>query len=99
MHRFVHRLSIVLALAACAILQQAQTVAHAATLRTVALSGQQAPGTPDGVVFGGFFEPPVLNDAGQTAFLADGYGVWSEGSGSLALTARVGDHAPARLTA
>ena len=46
----------------------------------------------------------ALNNAGQTAFVAelsgsgvDGYnddGIWSEGSGSLALVARSGDHAP-----
>ena len=46
----------------------------------------------------------MLNDAGQTAFSADltgsgvdstnDAGIWSEGSGSLALVARSGDHAP-----
>jgi hypothetical protein len=101
MHRFAHRLSIVLALAACAILQQAQTVAHAATLRTVALSGQQAPGKPDGTTFTSFlpFSPLVLNDAGQTAFWARtsdsifSSGIWSEGAGSLNLVAEPGQQA------
>ena len=51
-----------------------------------------------------FASSPVLNDAGQTAFCADltgsgvdstnDAGIWSEGSGSLALVARSGDHAP-----
>ena len=89
--------------------------AHAAALRTVALSGQQVPGTDPGVIydsfgayydslFGAFFRGPVLNDAGQTAFRADltgsgvsstnNQGVWSEGSGSLALVARTGSQAP-----
>jgi hypothetical protein len=83
------------------------STAHAATLRTVALSGHQAPGAPSGVNFSSFLNllaPPALNDAGQTAFLAslsgggvdssnDG-GLWSEGSGSLALVAREGSQAP-----
>jgi hypothetical protein len=85
----------------------APMIAHAATLRTVALSGQQAPGTPDGVNFSMPISStvhPVLNDAGQTAFKAtltgsgvdstNNFGIWSEGSGSLALVAREGDHAP-----
>jgi len=73
------------------------TSAYAGTLRTVALSGQQVPSAPDGTVFGGFSETPVLNDAGQTAFLGGstvGYGVWSEGSGSLELVAAQGQQAP-----
>ncbi len=67
-------------------------------LRTVALVGDQAPGASSGINFSAFL-PPVLNDAGQTAFLAglsgsaaDGGGVngiWSEGSGELKLVARV----------
>jgi hypothetical protein len=82
------------------------SAAHAATVRTVALSGQQAPGTSSGVNYGGFstFFSPVLNDAGQTAFQGGltgsgvdsttNTGIWSEGSGSVALVARTGDHAP-----
>jgi hypothetical protein len=79
------------------------TAAHAATLRTVALSGQPAPGAPNGISYG-TFRAPVLNDVGQTAFHAtligsgvdstNYYGLWSEGSGSLALVARSGSHAP-----
>jgi hypothetical protein len=56
--------------------------AHAAALRTVALTGQSAPGTAGGITFetfGSFIHPqdqyiyggPVLNDAGQIAFRAD----------------------------
>ena len=88
---------------------------HAAALRTVALTGQQAPGTTGGVIyesFGALYDSfagailswPVLNDAGQTAFRANltgsgvdstnNHGVWSEGSGSLALVARTGSQAP-----
>lgn len=65
-------------------------VAHAAAQRTVALTGQHAPGTSSGVMYSGFgayydslagvwFRGPVLNDAGQTAFRADviGSGVGS----------------------
>jgi hypothetical protein len=90
-------------------------VAHSATLRTVALSGQPAPGTPGGVSYssldsyyaGGPFQivrGPVLNDVGRTAFRAhltgagvdatNNQGIWSEGSGSLALVARTGSAAP-----
>jgi len=84
--RFALRLSVIVTLALSSALQQAQTVTHAATLRTVALSGV----TP-GVGFG--YEPPVLNDAGQVAF-TNSFEIWSEGSGSLTRVARVGDHAP-----
>jgi hypothetical protein len=90
-------------------------VAHAAELRTVALTGQSAPGTAGGVTyesFGSYLHPQyfygyggaVLNDAGQVAFRAnlagDGVdstnnqGVWSEGSGNLAVVARTGSQAP-----
>ena len=76
------------------------------SLVLVAREGSQAPGVPSGVnfnLFVGYFAP-ALNNAGQTAFKAsligDGVvstnneGIWSEGSGSLALVARAGDHAP-----
>ncbi len=73
-------------------------------MRTVALSSQQAPGTPSGVNYTGALGSPALNDAGQTAFTANltgsgvdstnSRGVWSEGSGSLALVARSGSQAP-----
>ena len=83
------------------------------TLALVARSGSQAPGTPNGVNFGFVpnftFIPPVLNDAGQTAFLAgltgsgvdstNNRGIWSEGSGSLTMVARGGIQHPVRPAA
>ena len=72
-----------------------------AALRTVALSGNAAPGTSD--KFAGFFGTPALNNAGQTAFIgvlsgsAAGFaiGIWSEGGGSgLALVAPERNTAP-----
>ncbi len=84
--------------------------ATAGTLRTVALSGTHAPGTPAGVNFSNFnfsrfIITPVLNNAGQTAFSGsltgpgvdstNERGIWSEGGGSgLALVARSGNQAP-----
>jgi hypothetical protein len=87
-----------------------QTAVDGASFRTVALTGQHAPGTPDGVNFrtvpnvtlmGRYV---MLNDAGQTAFIAvlsgsgvdamNDTGIWSEGSGSLALVAREGSQQP-----
>jgi hypothetical protein len=73
-------------------------------LRTVALSGQPAPGA-SGAVFGAFTEAPTLNELGQVAFVNileraasvgefNDHGAWSEGSGSLALVAREDDPAP-----
>ena len=61
-------------------------------IRTVALSGQSAPG-------GGVFsacDSPVINDAGHTAFYATAgvQGLWSEGSGSLLPIVEIGDPAP-----
>ena len=75
------------------------------SLALVARSGSQAPGTPSGVNFdAASIRSPVLNDAGQTAFRAgltgsgvdstNNQGIWSEGSGSLALVARSGSQAP-----
>src|SRR5262245_28410835 len=94
----------------------AVAAAYAAGLRTVALTGQPAPGTLSGVSFNTFdahifqgppiplFRGPVLNDAGHVAFRANltgsgvnslnNQGVWSEGSGNLALVARTGSPAP-----
>jgi hypothetical protein len=76
-------------------------------LDLVAREGSQAPGIPSGGLFDSFgFSSPVINDAGQTAFRADlrsgaggvtinnNSGVWSEGTGALALVAREGDQAP-----
>jgi len=74
-----------------------------AELRTVALSGQRAPGTPVGTNYWFFNDPPVLNIAGLTAFEAHltdsdannlGEGLWSEGSGTLRLVARERSQAP-----
>lgn len=91
-------------------------VLAAPALRTVALSGQSAPGTANGVIFGNFIpvrlgdflRGPVVNDVGQAAFrgFLNGTGVtdsnnqaiWSEGSGTLALVARAGSHAPGTPT-
>lgn len=74
------------------------------SLRLVARYGTPAPGMPNGVVFSLSFSDPVLNLSGQTAFSAvlsgpginssNAYSIWSEGSGTLALVARTGDHAP-----
>jgi hypothetical protein len=78
--------------------------AIAGPLRIVTLAGP-APGAGAGVNFSGIFGPPVLNNTGQTAFSADltgtgvtsgnNTGIWSEGSGTLALVAREGSPAPA----
>jgi hypothetical protein len=72
-------------------------------LALVVRNGNQAPGTPPGVTFN-FFLGLGFNDAGQSAFSAsllgngvdstNNFGVWSAGSGSLSLLARMGDHAP-----
>jgi hypothetical protein len=112
-HRPAHRLLIVVAIALGTAFQQASS--HAAALRTVALTGQQAPGTAGGVTYDTFdahltgysvfvFRGPVLNDSGQVAFRANlsgsgvgatnKVGVWSEGSGNLGLVARTGSAAP-----
>ncbi len=73
----------------------------APAVRTVALSGQQAPGTLAGEYFQFFLQSPAINNAGQTAFRANvgtRVGAWSEGSGALAIVARVGDPVPALPT-
>jgi hypothetical protein len=68
------------------------------SLALVALQGDPAPGTPAGMNFGAFnFHDPVLNDAGQIAFIesgAQGNGLWLGSSGNLELVARTGDQAP-----
>jgi hypothetical protein len=93
----------IVALLSIAYFAAAQETAAAATLRTVALTGQQAPGTLSGVAYASL-STPVLNAAGRTAFAAtvsgndvdstNNLGIWSEGSGSLALVAREGSQAP-----
>jgi len=82
------------------------SAASAANLRTVALTGTQAPGTPDGVTFSQliFTGDAILNAAGQLAFegrlAGDGVdstndaGIWSENSGSLRLVALKGNPVP-----
>jgi hypothetical protein len=48
----------------------AHPLSAATASRTVALSGQPAPGEPAGTVYRYINDPPTLNDAGQTAFRA-----------------------------
>jgi hypothetical protein len=72
-------------------------------VRTVALSGQPAPGTSGDVYYHDFLYP-LLNAAGEVAFRAvlggsgvtstNNGGIWSEGSGNLELVARKGSQAP-----
>ncbi len=70
----------------------------AGSLALVVRKGDQAPGMPNDVRFEFLNPGVVLNDNGQTAFLAEItgslYSLWSEGSGSLALVARTGSSAP-----
>ena len=79
-------------------------------VRTVALSGLQAPGTAAGIVFSKFGFGGrcfVFNNRGQVAFYgvlsgsgttqSNNHGTWTEGRGSgLALLARAGDQSPGR---
>jgi len=67
-----------------------------AALRTVTLTGQQAPGAPAGSTFISLshnvlpFLGPALNNAGHTAFSASAgsmRGIWSDASGSLSSVA------------
>jgi hypothetical protein len=78
------------------------------SLALVVREGDHPPGMPSGVTFGAFGENSsvlALNNASQIAFRApltgtgvvpfvNDAGIWSEGSGSLALVARTGDPAP-----
>jgi len=86
----------------------APLVGSAASVRTVAWSGEHAPGTAEGVFFD--LDRPFettrvsLNSSGQVAFFAtlagsgvdatNDIGVWSEDSGALELVARTGNAAP-----
>jgi hypothetical protein len=85
------------------------TSLKAAAVRTVALTGQQVPGLPNGVTFGSFSvgsggNGVVLNNVGQTAFdsflsgagvdVTNNRAIWSEEDGSLGLVARTGDQPP-----
>jgi len=74
---------------------------HAAVLRTVALSENPAPVTEPGAVYNFIFEPPLLNNSGQTAFRAgfasptfSSLGIFSEGSGGINLVAQIGGMSP-----
>jgi hypothetical protein len=92
---------------AALLIMLATTSAEAApiTYNTIALSGQQAPGTTSGVNYSSFGNS-LINGAGQTAFsgfllqgtagvtTSNDQGIWSEGSGTLALLAREGNVAP-----
>jgi hypothetical protein len=72
-------------------------------IRTIALTGQQAPDAPTGAQFQ-YFVLPQLNNAGDTAFQAglvgggvddtNAAGIWSDSSGSWRVIARQGSHAP-----
>jgi uncharacterized cupin superfamily protein len=75
----------------------------AVALRTVALSGQPAPGAPAGTNFRHFNDPPVINSLGHTGFkgaLTDGSmanlgnGIWFESNGTIQLVAGVGVQGP-----
>ncbi|MBA3482524.1 MAG: hypothetical protein H0T51_11975 [Pirellulales bacterium] len=66
-------------------------------LHLVARQGDLAPGASGGARFE-YFSRPLINAAGQTAFLASygngGWGLFSEGGGSLHLVAERGAQAP-----
>lgn len=74
------------------------------TLTLVARGGHAAPGTGPGVAFKRVFAASGFNNAGQLAFYAtltgsgvdtnNDSGIWSQGSGALALVARAGTAAP-----
>jgi hypothetical protein len=69
-------------------------------LQYLARSGTQAPGAPEGALFDTIFRPPVINDSGETAFVATTRGVvvsgiWrSSTSGALSAVALSGTQAP-----
>jgi hypothetical protein len=97
-------MSMTRAVMGCCLLLASTVMAYAdVSVRTIALSGTQALGTPAGTEFLGFTEP-TINNAGQVAFKGIlqtevpspiwNYGIWSEGSGSLALLAAEGMQAP-----
>ncbi len=78
----------------------------AGSLTPVAMSGDQAPGTPAGADFTAFGSP-ALNDSGRAAFVGalwpgsggvisqvNDQGIWSQSPGGLALVARAGSQAP-----
>ncbi|WP_145289910.1 DUF7453 family protein [Pirellulimonas nuda] len=83
---------------------QAIVLQSGAALGLVALTGDAAPGAGPGVRFGALRYDPVLNDLGQTAFLAElagagvdganSFAIFSQSNGPLAMVARAGDPAP-----
>jgi hypothetical protein len=104
MKSFTTRFTLMLCVGLVVLSPRNTTIAE--PVRTVALTGQQAPGTPSGVSFATFrsiIRGPVINAAGQTAFFAaltgndvdasNSIGLWSESSGNLELIARTGNYA------
>lgn len=77
--------------------------AGAASIQTIALTGQQAPGLPTGVAFDSLYHP-VINASGDIVFSAEligagvdasnDSGLWSGSISSIDPVAREGDHAP-----
>jgi len=82
----------------------ASASAQALSIRTVALSGQPAPGTAPGATegtFGATFRVPVINNAGHVAFISAlngvpsaSQGIWAETDDGLRLVTRAGLAAP-----
>jgi hypothetical protein len=84
---------------------QLTAVAAALPFRTVALSGEPAPGTPPGVVFAGF-DGGIINENGTVVFDAglsgpgvtgvhpsNAYGIWKEDAGVISKVVRSGEQA------
>ncbi|HEX2474975.1 MAG TPA: choice-of-anchor tandem repeat NxxGxxAF-containing protein [Lacipirellulaceae bacterium] len=80
-------------------------IAVALPFRTVALSGQPAPGTPPGVVYAGF-DNGIINENGTVVFSAglagpgvtavhpsNAYGIWKEVAGVISKVVRSGEQA------
>ena len=101
----MQRTTYLLTLSVLALLPFCHRARAGAPIRTVAVTGDAAPGTAGGV-FGDIYWGPVINENGQVAFQAelqsgiggvsqtDDMGIWSEGPGTLSLVAREGDQAP-----
>ena len=82
------------------------SVSAVVPVRLVALSGQQAPGTPAGAIFDLFSAPDSLNRKGGAVFEAllktgvggvdatNSDGIWVEGPSGISLVARKGSQAP-----
>ena len=74
------------------------------SLQTVVRENDRAPGTPAGIVFNSVVTTPVINNAGQLAFLGEvrgsgvdnnnNQGIWSTAGGALHLIAREAAAAP-----